>query len=344
MRSVTPSNIRVTRIGLVYILLALVVGLAATNTGNNALYLIWSAMLGLLVVSGVISRSNVRALGLGLEPPGEIHAETPFRLQFVVRSRARWFARRLLVLRLGDGRAAALVPLLPPGGVSRGAVELELATRGRHRLRWAHVTSLFPLGLFTKGMRHRLDLELLVFPRLLQGRPPRVAAAGRVGEEASHRPGRGHELLALREFRVGDDPRQLHWKQSARTGRWIVTEREAEVGRRLSVALDNGVLASSGDGLDPERAELFEERVREAATAACHYLERGYDLELVTRDGVVPFGSGRRQRWSILEHLALVAPTSRSPRSLVGRDARVPRLVFELDRSAPAVRARRGLA
>ena len=51
-----PEEIRITRIGLVYVLFTLVVGIAATNTGNNALYLALAVMLGL----GYVVHSTMR--------------------------------------------------------------------------------------------------------------------------------------------------------------------------------------------------------------------------------------------------------------------------------------------
>ena len=59
-----PEGIRITKVGLWYVLITLVVAIAATNTGNNALYLVWSVMLAVLVVSGVVSRQNVRGLAV----------------------------------------------------------------------------------------------------------------------------------------------------------------------------------------------------------------------------------------------------------------------------------------
>src|SRR5207248_2851943 len=115
------------------------------------------------------------------------------------------------------------------------------------------------------------------------------------GEGYAQRVGWGHDLHSLRAFRSGDDPRRIHWKQTARTGNMIYTEREAEEGRRLSIVFDNAVGALA----TPEAAERFERLVSEAATAAVDYLQRGFEVELVTRDERLPFGGGGLQRRSI---------------------------------------------
>ncbi|HVP42933.1 MAG TPA: hypothetical protein VMS96_05845, partial [Terriglobales bacterium] len=54
----------VTRQGIAYMVLVLVIGVAALNTGNNLLFIIVSAMLAAILVSGVASAGVLRSLGL----------------------------------------------------------------------------------------------------------------------------------------------------------------------------------------------------------------------------------------------------------------------------------------
>src|SRR5207244_8725102 len=56
----------VTQEGLIYLGIALLIGVAALNTGNNLLFIILSAMLAAIIVSGVASALVLR--GLRLEP------------------------------------------------------------------------------------------------------------------------------------------------------------------------------------------------------------------------------------------------------------------------------------
>lgn len=297
-----PEGIRITRVGLSYLLLAVLVAAAAANTGNNALYMVLAAMLGLLVVSGLSSRANLRRLAVELELPEEVFARRPSLAGFTVHHRGKWLPRWLLQLTVDGSGRARLVPFLAPNGRARGSVELLFPRRGRQRLRSAHVASLFPLGLFRKGLRYPLDRELLVYPELFPAGSVELDRGGLSGEESSRRPGWGHELHGLRAFRVGDDPRSIHWKQTARLGSLVFTEREAEETLRLSILLDNAI----GGRPEAALAARFEVLVSEAATAAVDHLARGYDVELVTRDRFLPFAGGPRQRRTILETLALL--------------------------------------
>ena len=317
----TPEGIRITKVGAWFIAIALVVGVAAANTGNNALYLVEALLLATLVLSGIASRHNMRRLDVEVEAPLEVHAKTPFAVRFRLCNRDRWFARRLVVLGLGRG-PEALVAHIGRGGVAEGAVELLAQRRGRLILPWAHVHSLWPLGLFRKGARIGVDLEVLVFPEIFPAAKGAARQAGRTGDRPSGRRGLGHELLGLRPFRPGDDRRAIHWKQSARTGDLILTERESESGRRLSIVLDNAV----GDLADRRDSARFEHLVSEAATAADHSLGRGFEVELVTREGRVSYGRGRRHRLRILRALALLEARPRTDEPLLAPGDRVPRL------------------
>lgn len=331
-RRAVPEGIRITKVGLWYILLAVLVAVASTNTGNNALYLVLAAMLGLLIVSGVVSRHNLRGLEITITAPGEVFANRPFRVPFTFHNRSRWLPRWLLQLSLGDSGAQLLIPYLPRGAVSRGEVDLLLARRGKHRLDAVHVSTLFPMGFIRKGLRYFSPLEVLVFPELFAAATVRVGSVGRTGEDAVRHSGRGHELHALRAFRTGDDPRGIHWKQTARSGSVVFMEREAEESRRLSIVFDNGV----GVLADAAAVARFEHLVSEAATTAVDHLARGFEVELVLRGERVPFAGGARQRLAVLEALALVQAVAPGRQPLEPTDPRAPSL--HLSFSTPEAR------
>ena len=326
-RRPVPEGIRITTVGLWFVLLSILVAIAATNTGNNSLYTVLAAMFAILILSGFLSRENVRGLEVELENPGEVFANRPFSLGFTLKSRARVFPRWFLLFTVSRSAQPLLVPYLPRRGRSVGQLEMLLRARGRHQLPFAHVSSLFPFGFFRKGVRYPVDLELLVFPEIFLAGASHVDDTEQQGEEASRRSGQGHGLYALRDFRFGDDPRGIHWKQTARTGSLVYMERESESSRRLSILFDNGV----GDLADEASQSRFERLVSEAATAALDHLARGYQVELVTRDQVLAFAGGSRQRLAILEALALVAPGPRQPDPLLPGDARVPQLRVHFD-------------
>jgi uncharacterized protein (DUF58 family) len=211
-----------------------------------------------------------------------------------------------------------------------------VGSRGVHRFPYVHVSSLFPFGFFRKGVRYRVDFEALVFPELFPAGGSRPEESEQMGDDASRRSGWGHDLYALRNFRRGDDPRGIHWKQTARTGELIYTERTAERSRRLSILFDNAV----GELKDPADQGRFERLVSEAATIAVDHLARGYEVELVTRDQALAFSGGSRQRLAILEALALLATAPRRSEPLVSSDPRAPQMRVHMETETGAERAR----
>jgi uncharacterized protein (DUF58 family) len=309
------------------VLLSVLVAVASTNTGNNALYAALAVMFAVLILSGLLSRQNVRGLAVELAAPDEIFANRPFAVGFTLRNRGLLLPRWFLLLRLAREARPLLVPYLPRRGRSSGRIEAMVPRRGPYRFPHAHVSSLFPFGFFRKGVRYPVDLDVLVFPEIFPAGASSLDEPEAHGDEASRRPGWGHALFSLRAFRRGDDPRGIHWKQTARTGQIVYLERESEQVRRLAILFDNAV----GKLAEGAARDRFERLVSEAATAAVDHLARGYEVQLVTRDRVLGFAGGARQRLAVLELLALVEPLPRRREPLLATDPRAPQLRLHLD-------------
>ena len=148
-----PEGIRPTKTGLWFVVFALVVGLAGTNTGNNGLYMVLAVMLSMLGVSGILSRNNVRALRVVLEPPGELFAETPAAFAVTIENLGRRLPRWMLVLSLDEEvSSTVLFPYIPARGRRSITLEITPPRRGLYKISTAHLATLFPLGFFRKGL------------------------------------------------------------------------------------------------------------------------------------------------------------------------------------------------
>ena len=79
-----------TREGMAYIIIILVIGVAALNTGNNLLFIIVSAMLGAFVVSGVASAGMLRSLELNVALPNHVFAKRPVQARLELRNLRAW--------------------------------------------------------------------------------------------------------------------------------------------------------------------------------------------------------------------------------------------------------------
>ena len=80
----------VTRAGIVYILIALVIGIAAINTGNNLLYVIVAVLLSAILISGVASALVLRNLELDVHLPEHVFAGRPMLARLLLRNTSGW--------------------------------------------------------------------------------------------------------------------------------------------------------------------------------------------------------------------------------------------------------------
>lgn len=279
-----------------------VLGVAALNTGNNALYLLVSLLLGTFAASGVLSRHGLRNLRVELASPGDVFAASPTRLRLRVENHSTWLPAAGVLCRLVGMPGQALAPTVPPRGERVLTVMTMFPRRGLHRLPAVQVEVRLPLGFFVKTVRWQQDRQVLVYPRRVAGGLARWVGLARQDVLLRRGSGeRGGEVDQLREFRSGDDRRDIHWKQTARQQRMIVVERRERRTPSRYLVLDRQVPRRD----DALLAERFEGLVSEVASAALGELQRGRNVGLVVGSSVTPPSTGPAQTRRVLTLLAL---------------------------------------
>jgi uncharacterized protein (DUF58 family) len=309
-------RLRVHRSGWVVCGSSLVLGVAAIATGNNLLFLMLGGMLGLIALSGWMSERSLRHVEVSRRVPVGVFVGQPALIVYeVARPRGRTPSFALEISEAGLAERA-FVPLLEARGTARPRLAHTFAVRGVHQLDRIVLSTGFPFGLFSKERDIREEGEVVVWPRvdrvvreLRSGgtRHPRSASAWALA------PGARGEFRGLREYRPGDDPRDVHWRSSARRVSPVVREYERDGGDTLWLCLD--LRARPG-----ARAELTCE-IAAALAARAH--SRGQVFGLVTANARVPLGSGAGQLERVLDVLArarfrLDAPAVQPPGDGVG--------------------------
>ena len=71
-------RLRFTREGWLFSLLSLSIGLIAVNTGHNLFYLVFGLLLGMVIVSGMLSERVLRGVRVERHLPAEVTARIPF--------------------------------------------------------------------------------------------------------------------------------------------------------------------------------------------------------------------------------------------------------------------------
>jgi uncharacterized protein (DUF58 family) len=79
----------ITKAGIIYVLVTLVIAIAALNTGNNLLYIVVAAMLAAILVSGYVSAWGLRYLELDIRLPEHVFAGRPVLGRIVLQNPRR---------------------------------------------------------------------------------------------------------------------------------------------------------------------------------------------------------------------------------------------------------------
>jgi uncharacterized protein (DUF58 family) len=304
---------------------ALGLGFAAINTGNNLLYLLVSMLLGLIIVSGVLSEQSIRRVRVEPVLPDELFAGRLALFGARVANRKRWWASYSITVEVLGGGHRAYLAKLERGGERLITWQETPPARGRRRFAGFKVATRFPFGLFVKAGQLEQDAEVVVYPAVGPISLDRRRELDGAGGGPAPRRGRGHGLHNLREYRFGDDPRLIHWRSSAKSPSLMVRELEADSALETRLVLE-------GTGVGD--AERLERALAEAASLAVHLLDGGAAVELVGPGVHVPLGSGPAQRTRILTALALYDPAALpSPAGAAGppSDARLREIRVALD-------------
>lgn len=305
--------VRLTRVGVTYVLFTIVIGFAALNTGNNALYIGLTFMLGCLLLSGIASKGGLKHLEVVMSEVPEAWAGRPADATLTVTNRSRIWNVRDVIVSADDLNEPVLIPLL----MRRTSVTLPapfvFRRRGRVELKKFDLYTRYPFGFFFKKRRMRISSEVIVFPRLLPENEVRAQFERATGEQSSQNvPGPGSETHSFREYVRGDSMRQVYWKKSASVGRWIMKQTDLDAARTVHVLLDPCKPRPVSD-------EAFETMISEATTFVYYALHRGLDVVL-TLPRTTLRAREHEGAASMFRALALVDPTHEIVRQEIGRN------------------------
>jgi len=306
--------------GGVFLVIIIVVGFAAWNTGNNLLFLVFSLLCSTLFVGWIHAGTSLRDLTVSARFPDHIFAAEAAPVIVTLRNTKRLLPSfSILVEARGPvnevdpkrrrrhvKRLLAYFSYVPHRAAAEQRVEQLFPTRGHVLIDGFELSTRFPFGFFRRRRRLRArNVDIIVYPK------PEVISdelhllpmyAGRM---PAMRRGAGHDLFSMRDYQPQDDLRHIDWKATARSRRLTVREFTSEDERRITIVLDTRLSRGAGGDL-PER---FERGVVQAASLIKHFIDERAEVRLVLGDDVGPFGSGTEQLYRCLRRLALVAPS-----------------------------------
>jgi len=321
---------RFTTNGVIYVVLILLIALAAVNTGNNLLYVILAFMIAAISVSGFVSRGSLNRLQVFVDFQEAIFAGeyTTCRLRLENRKRwlpsfsigvegylvnrtwlasmglaeehePRWDAKSIQEHQVPAQRAVAYFPYLPGSGQDSQVFQVRFQKRGLYRIAGIEILTSFPFGFFRKGRKCRTSGELAVYPELLDKGDFQSRLEMQFETMPLLRKGLGSEIYALRPYQPGEDVRFIHWKASARSGQFIVKEFAVETIQSFLFLVDE-----SYDGDRPAGLEKYERAMSFLATLVLELQSRGRRTGVILSHQRLPAGPARQDAGEVLENLA----------------------------------------
>lgn len=304
IRRFSPNrSFRITKTGIIFIGLAILVGLAAINSGNNLLHIIFATMMGFIIVSGVFSERCLRGIQIERDVPEYIFAEEEATVRLILRKRKAKFPSFSLKIEdrvSGRGRiyAGYCISLFPE---EKREVEYRCVfpERGLHRFEEVRISTEFPFGFFAKSMRVRVTQEVIVYPKIEVIGLAELEEALHGNEISTRKAGQGGEFYGLRRYSFYDDAKLIHWKTSAHSLQLMAIQFEREETRKVSLILNTNSFFG-------KPSQNFETAVKLIASLASHLCGLEFQVELIADTKYIPLGIGRKHLFSMLRELALL--------------------------------------
>ena len=289
-------------------------------------YVLVAYAAGLWTVAGTAMLLYRPRVELRVSAPGAVYADQPFAVDLLVRQRSRFRGADLVVvpnrlpLEIRCGQEDGLpLPDLRRNGSAAASFPMACPRRGTYLLKGFRVETGFPFGMLRARQTFREQRPLLVYPkftpidRLILGAPRRQPVGG---VAISARGGESMEYLGNRDYRPGDNVRDIDWRATARSDRPVVREWIDEHVLRAVVLLDTQLdVAERGRWKLPWRAatpapgEAFEAACSLAAAVAEALLRQDYRIDaLVIAHAVHEMPTLGSPLHAVLERLALVRP------------------------------------
>lgn len=317
--------VEVTTGGVIFVVILVIVALAAWNTANNLLFMVFSIMLSTIFVSWAAARATLRDLTVSARFPDHIFASEPAEVLLTVRNSKRLLPSFSVLVEMKGafdrpaasgkkkkrGRSRKVILgyfiYVPHRAAAEQSLEQVFPRRGHVLVNGFEISTRFPFGFFRH--RRRLsarDVDIVVYPK-----PSPVADELNLlplhsGQTPSLRRGAGQDLLLLRDYQPRDDLRHIDWKATARSRHLTVREFTAEDERRITIFLDTRLT----DDIDEENFRIrFESGVNQTASLVQHFIDERAEVCLVLGPQSGRFGAGPEHLYACLRRLALVQPT-----------------------------------
>lgn len=289
------KNIHLKKEGKRFLIAVVLIGFASLNTGNNLIYLIFSMMLSITLISFLLALINVSMIKIRPLFKEPIYANTHFRFNIEI-DNLKPFPSYSISLSLPleiDQRL--YLPTIKKGFNRIVFDNITVKRRGRYIIKDLRMMSGFPFIFMYLYKRIGYNAEIIVYPQIIDVLPLIKDIKPLSSESRLQRVDYEGEFLFVREYVFGEESKRIDWKATARTQKTMTRVFSKGDENLVTIILDN-----SGSGEDV----VFEKAVSITASLVSEFIQRDYHARLITCGKVVPFGKGRTHLLKILDILA----------------------------------------
>lgn len=303
--------------GLVYCAIMMFMGFAAVNLQASLLFGVFGLMIGILLVSSWISKTVLRRLDLRRILPDQGTVGRPTLIHYYITNKKRVWASFSVTVAELDGvqgfrrQPHAYLLHVAPHGTAAINCEAVPKRRGLIQLNQFQLSTSFPFGFIKRALVSQLEDALLIFPPLATVDPKLLTqfrSAESIGTNLRPKLRGSDEFFGLREYRPGENPRQIYWKRSAKTGVLVMREMTQVSPPRIIVVVDTFNPDGSAD-----RASQIEKSIAQASSLIEAASEAGLAVGFVVRGQqwhIIEAKRGKRHKRELQTLLAKLPPST----------------------------------
>lgn len=225
--------------------------------------------LGVVTVSHMLARKNLRSVRLQRQFPNEIYADTQFSVQYRIETDAGIGGGGFAVAEsdpLTADDSSLMFPPIPNEDAVTASGRYSITARGEHLINKANLSTTYPFGLAKYSREIGESFLTVVFPKLEpldKEITSRLTGSGLVTE---HPDPFGTIPYGFRQYVIGDTYKHIDWKKTAQHGDLITRTLADEKTREILITLP-------GDA--SERA------ISRAASLAAHCVDSAIPVALI---------------------------------------------------------------
>ncbi len=250
----TPGRLRLTGEGVIWLLATLLLAAVGWYKSINLIFLLAYLMLALMVVNGVVARTQVGRLVVRRVEAAPAYAGEPAVARTEVCNTGHGPATAVVEDRVGNAPLRWFVHRLGEGRVSTCEAVRVVARRG-HYAATLRVLSASPFGLIQAERRFSDQPPVVVLPACGTADPEglRRWLVRESGEDGRARrvlrriTSEQAEVRGVRPYRPGDSLRLVHWRSTARRGQMMVREFDAAPALTLVLVVEPWLPVEPGD-------------------------------------------------------------------------------------------------